>query len=236
VDYAASGLTGPRLLLEGSRGYFHTVAERFEPKEVVSLGRWHLAAPRRKQHACCGYIHAALDLIAGLRARLGAAQLATAAITVRMPAHIIPAVVKALPPATPNEARFHTQYCAAVAAAEADVILPAHSNEMRHYLDRADIHRLMAAIQVEADESLRHYEECRIGLVLADGSVESVSTRSAKGSPTNPLAPAEMRRKFLLLTADMLPRERAEAYADAVLNLERYPELDWLFSDVATAR
>ncbi|PZW48587.1 2-methylcitrate dehydratase PrpD [Humitalea rosea] len=230
--YAAHGMTGPRELLEGSRGYFRTVADRFDPKEVTVPGRWHLARPRRKQHACCGYIHAALDLMAEQRRAIGTDRLRGATITIEMPQYVLPAVSKNAPPISANEARFHTQFCVAVVAAGDDVILPEHSIRAAFYLADPAVAAFLHSVKIEPDEALRHYEECRLTAVLADGTRHQAFTRSAKGAPGNPMTPDDVVGKFLMLTRSRMPEDRAVGYARRILGIEGERRLDWVFDEL----
>jgi 2-methylcitrate dehydratase PrpD len=234
--YAAAGLTGPLALLEGERGYFRTAASGFDVAELAPPGPWHLENPRRKQHACCGYIHAVLDMVATLRRTHGAARLRDAAIRIRMPAYIIPAISKQHPPATPNEARFHTQYCVALAAAGVDAIAPAHSADVARHLARPEIQALMQAVEIAVEPAFRHYEECALEVIPRDGSPPlALAGQAAKGSPANPLTPEDVAAKFVALVEGRMPRGAADAYARRVLELESEPDCAWLFEGFTPA-
>jgi 2-methylcitrate dehydratase PrpD len=236
AGYAAAGMTGPLQLLEGERGFYRTAASGHDPVKVTEPGRWHLENPRRKQHACCGYIHAVLDMVVGLRREHGAAALRDATIHVRMPAYIIPAVSKDRPPATANEARFHTQYCVALAAAGADVITPGHSIEIAHHLARPEMPALMETVRVELEPAFRHYEECAVRVERRDGPPLEVAGRPAKGSPANPLTPEDVVAKFAGLVAGRMAGSAIHPYAERVLAIEQEPGIAWLSEGFSEAR
>lgn len=71
------------------------------PDAVRDLDTWHVAAPRRKYHAACGYIHSPVDVVAAMR-REGADFSSAARIDVGVAELTIPAVSKDRPPTTGN--------------------------------------------------------------------------------------------------------------------------------------
>src|SRR4029453_8611449 len=71
--HALAGMTGPLRILESPVGYFSTVAADARLDTSAWGVRWALESPRRKLHACCGYLHATLDAAAKLRQRIGMA-------------------------------------------------------------------------------------------------------------------------------------------------------------------
>lgn len=79
---------------------------------------------------------------------------------------------KTNPPTSPNDARFHLQYCLALAVCGADVILPEHSIELQVQLSRPQVRAAMTRIEVVQDASIAHYHRC---LVSCDGVEEAVS-------------------------------------------------------------
>src|SRR5690606_4503991 len=66
---ASHGMTGPLQLLDSKVGYFNTVAPDNGASFQRERGDWALAAPRRKLHACCGYIHSPADAVVRLKAQ-----------------------------------------------------------------------------------------------------------------------------------------------------------------------
>ena len=59
--YARAGMTGPPAILDGKTGYFATASLEGKFDAEDWQGRWALSEPRRKLHACCGYLHAPVD-------------------------------------------------------------------------------------------------------------------------------------------------------------------------------
>lgn len=228
--YAGHGMTGPERLLEGDFGYYGHVARCFHAASVLGTDRvWHVAEPRRKLHACCGFFHAPVDLVARLRREKGPEIFHDAEINVRMTPGVIAAISKGGgAPATPNQARFHAEYCLALAACGADVILPDHSTNCAEFLARRDIRSVMSRIRIGADPGFWHYYDCAVDVLSGSGLVASASGGAPKGSPANPLTDAEVVAKFIRLAARRLTADAAADYARRVQGLEKEPDCRWL--------
>ncbi len=228
AGYAAHGLTGPRRVLEGDFGFFGAIAYGFDAEVVLAPGRWYIAEPRRKLHACCGYMHSAIDLAAALRLEHGKEVFRQGEIEISMTDRVIAAVSKERPPSTPNEARFHLEYCVAVAAAGADVVLPKHSTEFATQLADPEIQSLMRRIRVKSEPAFKHYHECAIELIGPGGESVRSSGKAPKGSPANPLTDDEVVEKFKRLVSWKVDAIAASAYAARVQSLESEPDCRWL--------
>ena len=232
VHYANHGMTGPSRLLESRIGLFATLCREFDSSVTADNTRWFLAEPRRKLHACCGYTHSVIDLLIEIRNRLGAAALDQSTIRVAMPAYVIPAISKPKPPASPNEARFHIEYCAALAACGADVILPEHSTDIHIHLTRPEIRAMMANIEVVADPELSHYHQSRI-MVLKDGAaLHDANCDAPRGSALNPLSDAQVIEKFQRLSKQRLSARASSEYAVRFTQLERETTSKWIFEEL----
>jgi 2-methylcitrate dehydratase PrpD len=228
--YAQRGLSGPGRLLEGELGFFRAVALRFDAEAIRSPGKWFVAEPRRKIHACCGYIHPAIDLVVKLRQEKGKEIFRGTEIRIAMNPTIIPAVAKGRPPATPNEARFHAGYCVALAAAGADIVLPTHSTAYAEFLADPAIREFMNSVRTVSQPAFKHYQECAVELVAADGTVVAHASGSTpKGSPGNPLSDEEVVAKFRRSTSgQVIGGPATEAYVARVLSLESETTCRWL--------
>lgn len=223
--YARAGMTGPRSLLDSKLGYFATAstAARFDAGAWVE--RWALSAPRRKLHACCGYLHAPVDALCKLRQHLGLGALQEGRAEVRVAPYVADVVSKDRLPISPNDARFHLQYCLAVAACGADAILPEHSMQLAHYLQRADVLEAMRRITVVQDSELAHYHHCRIDVTTASGEFVSQSVSAPRGSPQEALSDEEVIGKFRVLAEPVLGRERAQRAVVDCMALEEVADI-----------
>lgn len=235
AQYAGNGLTGPKRLLEGDLGFFATAARRFDPAEICSPGKWHLAEPRRKIHACCGYIHSPIDLVAKIRREKGKDFFKNASMHFRLNPMVVPAVSKEGLPRTPNEARFHGQYCIALAADGADIITPAHSDRFETFLGRDEIRSLIGRIRVSEDPRCSHYQESELELTLGDGTLMKMRGDAPKGFPSNPMTDDEVVEKFVRLTEARISPAGVRAYVQRVQALDGQPDCDWLLRSFTSA-
>lgn len=226
--YARDGLGGPPRLLESGIGYYVTVARHSDPGAVLDAQTWYLANPRRKVHACCGYLHSALDAVTAMR-REGVRFEEAAAIEVRMPGHLVPAVSKSGPPQSANQARFHAEYCLALAASGAEVIAPEHSVSFSGFTERPEIASMMKKFRICAGPGLTHYYQCTVSLL--DGAGAAVHRRdfaAPKGSPANPMNDEEVRDKFRRLAGARLPARGVDEYLKKFERLEQELGWEWL--------
>lgn len=219
AQYARAGMTGPTDLLDSKVGYFATASTDGRFDAAYWSTRWALEQPRRKLHACCGYLHAAVDALGKLRQRTGPA-LQDARIEVRVPAYVADVVSKDRLPDSPNDARFHLQYCLALVACGADVILPEHSIDLAGQLQRPDVLAMMQRIRVVPDPALAHYHQCSIEVTERTGQVTVQAVSAPRGSPQEPLGDEEVVAKFHALADPVLGRTQAERFAVQALVLE----------------
>jgi 2-methylcitrate dehydratase PrpD len=231
IAYANAGFDGPSQVLESPIGLYATLAHSYDPKAITEPSVWHLAQPRRKRHACCGYIHSAIDAVIELR-RQGVRLEDAAHIKICMPAYIIPGVSKTQAPCTANEARFHAQYCIALAINGARLILPHHSSELARHLPA--VQHLLDRIHVVQNEELTHYHQCVVHGLRADGS-EAFSQRlsAPKGAPLDPLSDDEVRGKFRQLCAESMDSGALDAYIEDIDALESASKCDWIIGRFA---
>jgi 2-methylcitrate dehydratase PrpD len=232
AGYAKHGMTGPGRLLESRIGLFATLCREYDPHVISNDARWYLAEPRRKLHACCGYTHSAVDLVVGLRQQLGANVLERSALRIAMPAYVIPAVSKRGLPRTANEARFHAEYCAALAACGADVILPLHSVDIDAHLRRPGLRAMIANIEVVADPQLTHYHQCRITVSKDGADLYHARSDAPRGSPQNPLSDSEVIEKFQRLASHRMSPDASVGYAARFTQLEQETDCRWIFDEL----
>jgi 2-methylcitrate dehydratase PrpD len=229
--YAAGGLTGPANILESPIGYFSTVANGFDV-DAFAADDWALSRPRRKLHACCGYIHSAIDAIARLYLENPAGVATARSITVAMPAYVIPAVAKADPPRTSNEARFDTRFCIAVAASGAPAILPEHSEQFAKYLAVPAVADAYDRTHIVADPSLGHYHQAVVRIEHFDDSARETRCDAPRGSPDNPLSDEEVIAKFDGLAAPVFGKARSATVRNFLLGVATARNLDPFFAEL----
>ncbi|MDO7836375.1 MmgE/PrpD family protein [Sphingobium sp. HBC34] len=228
--YAMGGMTGPHSLMESDIGLYATIGRGYKRWALVDPEGFHLDEPRRKLHAACGYTHMAIDLMGKLYRDIGPERLAAAqAIRIAVPAYIMPAVVKTTPPTSPNNARFHINYCAALAGTGVDVILPEHSNRFDAYFTPA-VADLLGRISLVLEPDFIHYAECRIEVDEAGDSPVTVEGKAPRGAPDNPLGEAGVREKFARLVSHRMESTEITTYCDRVMQLEKEADVDWLLT------
>lgn len=218
AHYARAGMTGPADLLDSQLGYFATASTAGGFDATAWEGRWALEQPRRKLHACCGYLHAPVDALGKLRTSGSA--LHEMRITLRVAPYVADVVSKDRLPISSNDARFHMQYCLALVACGADVIGPEHSIALHEQLRRPEVLAMMERILVVPDPALTHYHQCSIEMTDGDGQVTVQAVSAPRGSPQEPLRDEEVIQKFHSLAEPVLGRARAGRFADQALDLE----------------
>ncbi|MBS0407364.1 MAG: MmgE/PrpD family protein [Proteobacteria bacterium] len=218
--YARAGMTGPKDLLDSKVGYFATASTAGRIDAGAWMERWALLAPRRKLHACCGYLHSPVDALCKLRQHLGQEALQEGHIEVRVAPYVADVVSKDRLPISSNDARFHLQYCLAVVVCGADAILPEHSIQLAQHLQRADVLEAMQRIKVVHDSELTHYHHCRIDVTSASRGSVSQPMSAPRGSPQDALSDEEVIDKFRMLAEPVLGRERARRTIADCLALE----------------
>ena len=149
-----------------------------------------------------------------------------------MPGYVLPAVSKTRLPRTSNEARFHAEYCIALAACGADVILPEHSLDLGRHLDRPEVRTMLANIELAGDQELTHYHQCRLEFQEPGGGVRGIRSNAPKGSPQIPMSDAEVVAKFQRLAGRQLSAAASASYAAKFAELERMPDCRWIFDDL----
>jgi 2-methylcitrate dehydratase PrpD len=225
--YARAGMTGPSALLDSPLGYFASASTdgRFAP--AAWEGRWALDQPRRKLHACCGYLHAPADALGRLRQQ--GPGLKDLHVTLRVAPYVADVVSKDRLPISPNDARFHLQYCLALVACGADVILPEHSLRLTDQLQRPEVLTMMQRIRVIGDPALTHYHQCRIELTDAHGQMTVLEVSAPRGSPQSPLTDDEVLGKFHSLAEPVLGGNAAMDFAEQTLELEAVGQVrNWI--------
>jgi 2-methylcitrate dehydratase PrpD len=229
--YAQGGMTGPVKVLESPMGLFSSLATHFDETQITDPGVWHLANPRRKYHAACGYTHAGFDATRALYHELGAETLASAReININVPFYTHRAVAKDGPPETPTQSRFHLPFAAALAAIGEDGVRPEHGRELDKWLAREDLRAMLDRIRIVVDERFTHYEQCSIDLVTANGEVIHREGQPPRGAPANPMTADMVRDKFRANVAAVLSPSATEDYIALVEGIDSLPDCDALYT------
>ena len=147
----------------------------------------------------------------------------------RVAPYVADVVSKDRLPVSPNDARFHLQYCLALVACGADVILPEHSLRLADQLQRPEVLTMMQRIRVIGDPALTHYHQCRIELTDAQGQMTVQEVSAPRGSPQSPLTDDEVLGKFHSLAGPVLGDTAATDFAEQTLELEAVGQVrNWI--------
>lgn len=234
--YARAGMTGPADLLDSKIGYFATASTQGHFDEGTWKDRWALMQPRRKLHACCGYLHSPVDALGRLRQEIPEGTIQHGHIYVRVSPYVADVVSKQRMPNSPNDARFHLQYCLALVACGADVILPEYSIELDRHLLRSDVREAMQRITVIQDVALNHYHHCCVQVVGANGSAFEQALSAPRGSPQEPMTDDQVIAKFRLLAQPVLGSPCTEKVIVDVLTLEKLNDFSAFAKSLSTVK
>ncbi|MEV8358378.1 MAG: MmgE/PrpD family protein [Actinobacteria bacterium] len=232
VAYARHGITGPLRLVESPIGLMTATAANYDLDKLYDTKSWYLLQPQRKLHASCGYTHSSIDAVAGL-VRQGVPVATAERIEVQLPEYLLAAVRKEQPPRTPNEARFHLQYCVALAASGVDVIGPEHTVEFARHSALPEIESLVSRIAVvplDVTSSIhsKPYNVSHVVVTHADGSVTEGGCEAPRGSSGNPLSDHDVIAKFRRVAAARLSASAVDDCVEAVLHLDEQSDIAWL--------
>jgi 2-methylcitrate dehydratase PrpD len=196
---AAEGITGALDILEGERGFGNAMSVDVDwAPAVKGLGEdFTITRITQKNHAACGHLHASIDAVLALRAAHG----------------LTPETVKRIDvgsyqkskeicgngdPKTPYEAKFSTQYCAALA------LRTGQSLRTRDFTAElvadGDLRAVMARVSVEVDEGCQaafpQARSAEVEIETTDGRVLSHFAPTRKGDPDAPLSDEELADKY----------------------------------------
>ncbi len=232
--YARAGMTGPIDLLDSKIGYFTTTSTNGYFDEESWKDRWALEQPRRKLHACCGYLHSPVDALGRLRQKIPMDALQKSQISVRVSPYVADVVSKKRMPNSPNDARFHLQYCLALVACGSDVILPEHSIKLDQQMLRPDIREAMQRITVIQDTSLSHYHHCGVQVAESNGNTFEQNLSAPRGSPNEPMTDEQVIDKFRMLAERVIGTDHTERAIDDVTAIEKMTDVSALVKSLST--
>ena len=217
---AEAGMSGPRKVLEAEwGGFYSTYAKGIAQPEATLAGlgtEFRIARSGMKPYACCRGLHACQDALFELMRELSLASTQIAGMVVHANEQNRlqfdrPRIGNML------DAQFSMQYALAAGATSGRGTLEQFAN-LRDA--EPEVRRLMDAIEVVADRTLKPGEYPPLELVLTDGRRIERHIEFAKGAPENPLSDAELRAKVVSLVEPALGAARCTALIDAVANLE----------------
>ena len=228
--YARAGITGPSRLLESEVGLYATLADGHDPEILKGSRGWQLARPRRKWHACCGFLQAGVDGVAMLRRQFGTGLFDGATIRIEVVPQVDALLGSGKLPQSTADARFSGRYCVALAATGGDWITPQHSADFDRFVHDGAVADAMRRVSYAANESLPHFSHSIVQVLGPEGERARQYVAGYKGSQDRPLSHDEVIAKFMRLAADRLARP--EEYIEKLLGIETFDRLGWLWDDV----
>lgn len=225
---AMRGVTGPREVFEGNKGFMETIAGRFE----IDWSQEDLEAVRRtilKRYNAEIHSQSAIEGLLELRQELGFLPEDVKRIELEVfdvAYQIIgggeegdKTIVR-----TKEEADHSLPYLLAVALLDGEV-MPQQYEQDR--IVRADVQEVLARVEVRAadDLSRRFPEEhaCRLYVHLRDGTILTKHKRDYQGFNTRPMSWEAARLKFDTLARDRAGDELCDRIAEAVQALDEIP-------------
>jgi len=237
---AAEGLTGPRAIIEGERGFLAAYSAGGDPaRAVAGLGRdWQTLGVAIKPHACCRLNHAAIDgLLAIVRAE-GLVPGDVARVTAWIPTSSVAVVAEpqALKRAPRNvvDAQFSLPWSLAVALRHGRASIAEFADVG---LADPETRRLAALVEVVGDDALDAVFPARwparVEVRTVDGRVWTTEVADPLGSPRRPLSAEDLRAKVESLLEGLVgPRER-RALLGNVAALDAFGDLGTLLEPLA---
>jgi 2-methylcitrate dehydratase PrpD len=221
--FAASGMTGPRSVLEGKRGFLEAFASRENTDRLtLQLGdRFMLDGTGLKNYYAMYRIHAplrALEMILQEH-RLGFAEIDAMRVGVSSPT--MQATGAITEPTDELGAQFSMRFCLAATARHTAGCLRVISESLLHDADCLEMAR---RVQVYIDDEFEAAKWNSLGGVLTvrtvDGLEYTIRQDAPLGSPDNPMSHEQTVAKFRGLAEPKIGATKAGSIVAAVRNLE----------------
>jgi 2-methylcitrate dehydratase PrpD len=230
---AAHGFEAPQRAYEGRFGLFATYLGAHAPPPGVdplaTLGhQWETAQVAIKPYPVCHYNHACGDAALLLRERHAIDAAEVAAVTVRLHPNQFPVVCEPLAakrrPQSEYDAKFSLPFFVAACLVRGRFTLEELEDASRR---DPQILALCERIHYDVDPQTafpQHFSGA-IEIEMRDGRRFAHSERIQRGAAERPLTPDEIGRKFIDNAVRVLPLAQAERLRDAVLGIDRAPDL-----------
>ena len=226
ANLAADGFTGPSTILEGECGFLKVFCNEFDIAELNrELGTtWLTSRISMKRYACHTAGHTPVQAIVDLKSQhpLRADDIRSIEVMVgkkELTRHDI------RDPRDTMMGQYSVPFCVALA-------ILADARDPRTFRD-ADVddpalRALMPRIRlVPWDRPAPSLIASATTITMNDGRMLSAEVADFKGTPDNPLSPAELREKPMLLTRDY-DAGAATTLFDRLAKIETEPTLDWV--------
>jgi 2-methylcitrate dehydratase PrpD len=227
ASLAADGFTGPTSVLEGEFGFLRVFCRDFDEAELTrGLGETYVTRTiLMKRFACHISAHTSVQAILDLRAEHGFSGADVASI--RIAGNEKMAKVNNIP--RPKDVMM-CQYSIPFSVALAHFRDP---RDPRSYDETAfndpAIRSLAERVTIVPAQGQHDHATLRadVEVALKDGRVLKKSVADFRGTPESPLAPADVRERFALLTRHCHAADMERIFA-RLQNIENEADLDWL--------
>jgi 2-methylcitrate dehydratase PrpD len=206
-----------------SQVFGKVVSDTFDDSEMTeALGeRWEVLRNYFKMHSCCRYNHAALDALAMIAARQPGGLDPARIVRVNVDSYSLAAELADPRPRNTLAGKFSVPF--AVATTLINRASDVGSFTWDQINDPA-ILDLAARVSVAEDPAmtaqLPNHRPAAVTVTLTDGTRLTARTETNRGDWADPYPPAEIRAKYLSLTARLWPEAIAAAIWDEIMALE----------------
>ncbi|MES2713164.1 MAG: MmgE/PrpD family protein [Pseudomonadota bacterium] len=229
AQLAREGFRGAGESLEGKAGFLRAYAPNPMPERALqALGsEWELMNTAVKPYPSCRYGHAGVDAALAIRAENGLKAEEIEGVTLGLPAKGMLLVGHPLAykqnPQNVVDGQFSGPFVIACALSRGHFGWDSYA-----WLNDADLRALMPKVACEQDAEVEAEFPTNMSgklTVRARGKVFTRKVVVPKGEPDNFLTEAELRQKFTALCEAVLGPDRTRQLADAILMLDRAPDV-----------
>ncbi len=232
---AERGFTGPVEVLEGRYGLYATFLHgdgSVDPGVVLAgLGeRWHYTETTFKPYPTGSVSHTTMGAVAQLMREGGLVATDIESVDCEVPSAVIPIMCEPretrLNPATPYHMKFSLPYATAILILTGSVAVDDFTEANR--IDPA-IRAMAERVHFKADPGMSTEGfPGRIAITTVAGQRLKLEVKAQRGSPGNPMEPAEHRDKFLANASPTLGETQAEKLLAALESCWEAPDVSEL--------
>ncbi len=201
ADLAATGLKGPQQILEGSHGLFAAAAPGADGRQVVAdtTAPWKIHDVSFKPWSACRHTHPMIEAALALRDEIAVEEIDV--IEIQSYAEALDFCDNSVP-ATPHEARFSLQYCAATAILNGP---PRMEDFSPSAITSPETLLLASKVSLAEDvEFTQNFPRCygaSMKVCSKNGGTRTKTVATALGDPENPMSKEDLVSKSRRLIA-----------------------------------
>jgi len=230
---AGAGFTGIKDVFEAPYGGFCTTFSRSQDRfnlDALSAGlgeRYETLRVSLKFYACVGSNHTTLDALTDIRKRHPFTAPDIEEIVVHASQVTLDHAGWPYRPEGLTAAQLNLPFCAATLILAGDAFVDEFTPDCVDDRTRIELSRKVRVVHDPAITALgaAHRHQVRVEVHFRDGSVEHESRDAPRGSEQHFASEAQIVDKFRKLTRALLPEKRQDALIQAVLGLERLPDV-----------